>query len=544
MTRSLLRKRKLSIPRLVALLLFVVIALVLGRYFLSGDSDDVATEMEARHVPEPPGTYTELLPETSGDLPGMTPVRMSTTIGRGDSFFKIMQSNGIPHLHAADILQATKEVFDFSKVLPGHELVLIFSSDTQQLIGIEYEISDLRRLRVCIAEDSIEATMEHIERIFNPSYEGELKQVDFTIQKGDNLSSILGSVGVCAYQIDALIKSVKKEYNLSSLVPERLLSVWITDETPPKLAKLCYEIDALNFVDVVSEGGGFIASRRALELDIGYERAEGTISSSLYESAVKAGVSPELVMALSDIFAWDINFFSDIREGDSFTVLYETYSVEGAFKGYGKVLAARFINQGREHVAIYYNDNNGISGYYNDQGNPIRKLFLKAPLNYRRISSGFSYNRMHPVFHVARPHLGVDYAAPTGTPVVALGNGKVIFKGVAGGFGNSIQIKHPNGYITYYGHLSRYAKGLHKGKNVSQGEVIGYVGMTGVATGPHLDFRVKHNGKFINPLRLTPVTGPPLKGDNLVQFKDVAVQRRAMLDDPSLNNATKLSTIE
>jgi len=249
-------------------------------------------------------------------------------------------------------------------------------------------------------------------------------------------------------------------------------------------------------------------------------------------------------MDLTDIFAWDINFFTDIRDGDTYTVLYEKYYVGDTFKGYGRVIAARFINQGQKHVAVYFNDGNGTRGYYDEKGKPIQKLFLKAPLNYRRISSGFTYHRMHPVFHKVRPHLGVDYAAPTGTPVVALGDGKIIFKGWSNGFGESIRIKHRNGYISYYGHFSRYARGMKKEKKVDQGQVVGYVGMTGVATGPHLDFRIKYNGKFINPLKLKSVTGPPLKGANLASFKENSTKNLAMLDDPSLNIAPKLSKTE
>ncbi|HOO45370.1 MAG TPA: M23 family metallopeptidase, partial [Deltaproteobacteria bacterium] len=187
---------------------------------------------------------------------------------------------------------------------------------------------------------------------------------------------------------------------------------------------------------------------------------------------------------------------------------------------------------------VYFDNHKGVSGYYDAQGKPIQKLFLKALLNYRRISSGFSYNRMHPVYHKMRPHLGVDYAAPTGTPIVALGDGKVVYKGWSNGFGESLRIQHRNGYITYYGHLSRYAKGMSKGKQVKQGQVIGYVGATGVATGPHLDFRVKSGGSFINPLKLKSVTGPALKGNELNEFKEKAAGSLVMLDDPSLNNGS------
>jgi murein DD-endopeptidase MepM/ murein hydrolase activator NlpD len=244
-------------------------------------------------------------------------------------------------------------------------------------------------------------------------------------------------------------------------------------------------------------------------------------------------------MDLADIFGWDINFFTEIQDGDTFTVLYEKYNVQDKFKGYGRVLAARFVVKGVEHLAVYYDNNKGMHGYYDEHGKPIRKLFLKAPLNYRRISSGFSYHRLHPVFHVQRPHLGVDYAAPSGTPVVALGEGRISACGWSGGFGKAITIMHPGGYITHYGHLRGFAKGITKGRRVAQGDVIGYVGATGIATGPHLDFRVQYRGKFTNPLHLEPVNGPSLKGPVLARFRQQSLKELTLLDDLSLDKSLK-----
>ena len=526
----------------------IVLALVLicciSWYLLKDYEGEEVIEVTPTHVVEQDQEYSELIPDKKEVVPDPEPIRKVSTINKGDSFYKILQENGIAQHQAHDILMASKEVFDLSKVVPGHELVLIFSADNQNLIELDYEISDHSKLIVSIDDEDIRARNIPVERILQSTYNGALEQLDFTIKKGDNIYGILHNSGVGDYQIDLIVKSVKKVHNLSDIVPGRTMSIWVTQETPVKLARLTYEIDGLNFLEVKPDKGSFKANKHTLEVEVHYERAEGSISSSLYESAIQAGLSPEVVMDLTDVFAWDINFFTEIRDGDTYTVLYEKYYVGDTFKGYGRVVAARFMNQGEEHVAVYFDDGNGIKGYYDDQGKPIQKLFLKAPLNYRRISSGFSYNRMHPVYHKRRPHLGVDYAAPTGTPVVALGDGKVILKGWSNGFGKSIRIKHRNNYVTYYGHFSRYAKGMQKGKQVSQGQVIGYVGMTGVATGPHLDFRVRYNNKFINPLKLKSVTGPPLKGAALAAFKDISTKRLAMLVDPALNIAVKLSTID
>lgn len=512
---------------------------------LSGQDDASLSAQEEIVLPEHDVEkgHEYASPVSSPDETG-EPIRKISTIDRGDNFYTILMQNGVSVRQAYDILNETKPVFDLSKIVPGRELILIFSPDNQNLTGIEYSISDISRFIVSIEGESIQAQKQEIARVLTPEYTGRLRQADYTVEKGDNLYNVLRRNGVCDYQIDLVIKSVKKVYNLSGIVPGNAMSIWVTEEEPVRLARLTYEIDYLNVLEVLPENGAYKAIKQTFEVDVRHERAEGTVTSSLYESAIQEGLSPEVVMALSDIFAWDINFFTDIRQGDHYTVVYERYYVKDTFKGYGRVVAARFLNQGKPHVAVYFDDDGGIKGYYDEEGKPIRKLFLKAPLNYRRISSGFSHKRKHPIYQVARPHLGVDYAAPTGTPVVSLGNGTVTFKGTSGGFGKSLQVTHQAGYVTYYGHLSGYAKGISKGTRVSQGEVIGYVGSTGVSTGPHLDFRVRHHGKFINPLSLKPVNGPPLKGKSLARYKEFSNKRLAMLDDPSLNHTAKLDTLD
>jgi murein DD-endopeptidase MepM/ murein hydrolase activator NlpD len=372
-----------------------------------------------------------------------------------------------------------------------------------------------------------------------PTVAGLPEPLQHVVQRGDNLFDILSACGIPATQIDQLVKSTKNIHHLSALTAGNALKIWVTPAEPASLLRLRYEIDGLNELEAEVQDDLFTARKITHDVEVRYDRAEGTIASSLYASAIGAGVSPEIVMGLTDIFAWDINFFTDIREGDTYTILYERHFVRGTFKGYGKILAARFVNQGEERVAVHYRQG-GEGGYYDATGKPIRKLFLKAPLNYRRISSGFTHSRMHPVFQVKRPHLGVDYAAPSGTPVVALGAGTVVFKGWSGGFGKSVRIQHANGYVTYYGHLSGYVKGLAKGSRVRQGQVIGYVGSTGISTGPHLDLRVTLNGKFINPLTLRPVNGPPLQGENLAHFKHLSEEKLALLKDVSISGAVKL----
>jgi len=217
----------------------------------------------------------------------------------------------------------------------------------------------------------------------------------------------------------------------------------------------------------------------------------------------KEGISNELILNFADIFSWEIDFLTDPRKGDSFQMIWERYiSPEGNVLMEGRILAAQYVNQGKKYTAIFYQDPEGHRGYFTPDGKSLRKSFLRSPLHYRRISSYFSYRRFHPILKIYRPHLGIDYAAPTGTPVSSIGDGVVIFAGWNGGFGKQVKIKHPNGYITSYGHLSRIAKGVRRGKKVYQGQVIGYVGATGLATGPHLDFRISKNGRYYNFLKM------------------------------------------
>lgn len=508
--------------------------------YISGffESDEVIIP---DHLVEAGRDYSELDVGQEEVKEQKDPIRRTSTVSKGDSVYKILIQNSISHSQAYQVVRGVKGVFDLSKVVPGHELVLVFSPDNKNLIGVEYEISDYDRLVISINDNEIKAQKQYVKKVLPPEYAGLLKQTDYIVQQGDSLFGILRSCGVSNVQIDQVVKAVKEVYNLSGLTKGNVLNIWVDQGSPANLVRMTYEIDDLNSLIVEGQNGLFKVRKQTQDLSVRYERSEGSIASSLYESAVQAGLPPEIVMGLTDIFAWDINFFTDIREGDSYSVLYERYYVRDTFKGYGRIMAARFTNQSDEHVAVYYTNGKNIDGYYDNKGKPIRKLFLKAPLNYRRISSGFSYSRRHPIFHVMRPHLGVDYAAPSGTPVVSLGDGSVIFKGRSKGFGKCVQVKHPSGYVTYYGHLGGYPKGVSKGMRVSQGEVIGYVGMTGYATGPHLDFRVRCKGRFVNPLTLKPVNGIPLRGEALARFKEISQKRLSMLDDASLNYTTKLS---
>jgi murein DD-endopeptidase MepM/ murein hydrolase activator NlpD len=265
---------------------------------------------------------------------------------------------------------------------------------------------------------------------------------------------------------------------------------------------ILYSKDRGTRYKIYRENKGLTASVCVVPLDKKVLTLSGTLNTSLYEAMEKAGERPELIFKLIDVFSWDINWFMDPKEVDSFRIVYEKYYYGDRFIRYGDMLAAYYVNSGRVFSAYAFAPDSGARGYFNAEGVSLQKTFLKAPLTYRRISSGYSLSRLHPILNERRPHLGVDYAAPTGTPVKAAGDGRIGYAKTSNGYGKCIRVDHGNGYSTYYGHLSAFAGcALRQGK-VSQGEVIGFVGMTGLATGPHLDYRISRNGKFINPLTL------------------------------------------
>jgi murein DD-endopeptidase MepM/ murein hydrolase activator NlpD len=256
--------------------------------------------------------------------------------------------------------------------------------------------------------------------------------------------------------------------------------------------------------------------------------ASGTITSSLFLAVTESGEGDQLALDLADIFAWDIDFHTEIQRGDSFRVAVEKLYLDGGFSRYGRILSAEFTRGDRVFQAIHFEAQRG-PGYYAPDGTPIRKAFLRSPLRFSRISSRFSYRRFHPILKKVRPHLGIDYAAPRGTPVSAAADGVVILAGWSGGYGKTVRIRHANGFQTLYGHLSKIF--VRRGQRVSQGTRIGAVGSTGLSTGPHLDYRMTRNGVFVNPLRVQSPPAEPLSPEELEVFLAGRGERLALLPD-------------
>jgi murein DD-endopeptidase MepM/ murein hydrolase activator NlpD len=360
-----------------------------------------------------------------------------------------------------------------------------------------------------------------------------------TIEQDDTLDSVLLAGGLSGLDAAALTRELGKSIDVHRLRPGHLLRFHY--DAAGKVDSVEMKVNGWGELDAVrnpagSQAGDFrpepfsvtshVAEQREIESVV-----SGDISGSLYESLRVAGEGPQLAQALVDVFQWDIDFFA-LQKGDSFSLVVRKKYAGADPNGYGPITAARFTHAGQNYEAFRH-EGEGGAGYYARNGAPLRKQFLRAPLQFTRITSKFSNHRFHPLLHYFRPHHGVDYGAPAGTPVMTTADGTVVAAQYNHGEGNYVKIRHSARIETMYLHLSRFAKGIKPGRRVTQGEVIGYVGMTGLATGPHLDYRVSDGGTWLDPLKLRSITPDPLRGDALAAFRRDVGQLGSKLAAPS-----------
>ena len=343
----------------------------------------------------------------------------------------------------------------------------------------------------------------------------DIKVIKGVVKKKETASSLLNKY-LPLKTIYEICRQSKNIFSLAYIKAGRPYKIILQENC---LIGFEYEINKKDRLVVQKEKNNFSVKRLPIQYDVNIQVVTSTIESTLFEAVKKAGERNELAQKLSDIFAWDIDFLRHIQPGDQFRVLVEKKYRDGKLSGYGKIQAAFFNNKGTLFKAFLYKNANGVPRYYNENGKPLQKAFLKAPLAFTRISSKFTLKRFHPIFKEYRPHPGVDYSAPKGTPIRTVGDGVITQIGFnTGGMGNCIKIQHYNGYTTSYNHMSKFAHGMAKNKKVLQGDVIGYVGMTGRATGPHLDFRMTKNGKLVDPLKNRPPSTTPIKPDEMEAF--------------------------
>ncbi|MBS2210244.1 peptidoglycan DD-metalloendopeptidase family protein [Carboxylicivirga mesophila] len=349
-----------------------------------------------------------------------------------------------------------------------------------------------------------------------------------TVKRNQFLADIFLKAGVDYPTIHTIVEKTKPVFDVRKIKVGNQYHLFFSPDTLKQLRHFVYAIDNTDYM-VVSLGDSIHAYRDIKETRKELKVASGVINSSLWVTMTENDINPLLAIELSEIFAWTVDFFG-IEKGDNFKVYYNELYVDSVSIGIGEIQAAVFHHRGRDYYAFNYEEDS-VKHFFDEEGQSLRKAFLKAPLKFSRISSRFSNSRLHPVLKIRRPHHGIDYAAPTGTPVYALGDGRVIARDYQKrGGGNYIKIKHNSVYTTVYMHLHGFAKGISKGTQVRQGQLIGYVGSTGLSTGPHLDFRVYKNGHPVDPLKIDAPPVNPVKEEHMQDYKSYITPLKLKVD--------------
>ena len=348
--------------------------------------------------------------------------------------------------------------------------------------------------------------------------------VELTLLRGETVADVFGKLGLAGVELHEATNALAGKVNLRSLKAGNQYSAYFNPDAT--LASFEMTLTGSGRVQMVRKGDQWQSDWQPFERRVETRSVRGTLAGSLEDSIRVAGGPAPLAYRLADVFQWDLDFTKDLRKGDRFEVLYQEVQLDGQFHEVGTIFAAVYDNHGRLHEAYRYGD---AAVYYDGEGRPMRKMFLRSPLRYSRITSMFSRRRFHPVLKEYRPHWGVDYGAPVGTPVQVTANGVVTFAGWDRGGGKVVKVQHPGGYVTAYLHLSRFAAGVRPGARVRQGDFIAFTGATGLASGPHLDYRVKRGNQWIDPLTLKSVRDEPIPTTRLTAFRSWRDELRAGL---------------
>jgi len=420
---------------------------------------------------------------------------------------------GIPLAGLLLVMSLTGQERQPAPVAVGATMVLADSADAMPALDEE-----LRPI-VLPVEFATARPMPEMQAV--PGYD----HLKLTIRSGDTLDRLFRKYDLDLGHLAAIARLPDAGKYLKMLRPGDELLI---EHESGKLVSLYRELDLNKALLVSRSESGFAAEIVARPIEIQKRLAYGRIETSLFESAAAAGMPDKLIMNLAGIFAWDIDFVLDIRKGDDYYILYEEIYQEGKFVTSGEIIAAEFNNNGRTFQAVRFVDESGRSDYFTPEGRSVRKAFIRAPVDFTRISSAFNPNRRHPILNTIRAHRGVDYAAPGGTPIKAAGDGKVIFRGRKGGYGNAVIIQHGGNITTLYAHMSKFANSARISSRVRQGDVIGYVGATGLATAPHLHYEYQLNGVHRNPRTVELPQADPIKAEYRDEFLAAA---RPLLDE-------------
>jgi len=358
---------------------------------------------------------------------------------------------------------------------------------------------------------------------------------DHTVKAGESLSKIFQFHKFSPSTLFNIMQSGKTVNALKKIKPGQ--HILFTKNNNGDFSTLEYQIDRIKTLKVAKTDGGYAVTLIEKPVEIATDTASVRIDNSLYYDGKQAGISDKTIMELANIFGWDIDFALNIRQGDSFTLLYETKFIDGERIENGHILAAEFVNRGEQYQAVRFVDNKGVAEYFSSDGKSMRKTFLRTPINFARVSSRFNLRRKHPVLNRIRAHKGVDYAAVTGTAIKATSDGKVAFRGRKGGYGRVVILKHGQKYSTLYAHMSKYGR-YKTGSTVRQGQTIGYVGKSGLATGPHLHYEFRVNGVHRNPLTVKFPAAKPVHKNQLAAFKQ---QTSPLLSQLQLAKRTQLA---
>lgn len=383
--------------------------------------------------------------------------------------------------------------------------------------------------------DSKEITLESVASSSDATAENALLTENqekaplvHTISEGDIPAEVFSKHGkLSANDTAALLTASEDIYDFTNVKIGRDIRFYFDDENDCA-TRIEYDRDTETMIVAQRNGDSFEVCEEEIKYETSQKTARVNIDNFLYIDALNAGISEATILEIADIFSFDIDFTTEIRQGDSFTVIYEKRIRDQKEAPDGKVLAAKFTNAGNDYYGYYF-DGGEEDGHYDSEGKFLVRQFLRAPLSYRQITSGYTGARVHPITKTVSAHYQIDYAAPTGTPVVATARGDIASAGWEGGWGNIVRLRHANGYTTHYGHLSAFGKGIKSGAQVSQGQVIGYVGSTGWSTGPHLDYGMRLNGNPINPMALNLPKGNPLSADKMPEFEKIKEKYNTLL---------------
>lgn len=430
----------------------------------------------------------------------------------------------------------SQKLFQSERKFPLHWLVALSALPLFGVVaafGIAPD-TEIKRVPVHTVVESITLPSVSIQTTSNQPFWREER-----IQRGDTVADLLSRLAVNSTDTQSFLNEAKHAQALYQLKPGKTIQAQTTQDG--ELLSLRYHYGGDTILLVEKQGDHFNTSEQGLPLERQVAMKSGQIKSSLFAATDAANMPDAVAMQMADIFSTDIDFHRDLQRGDKFTVVYEAFYNKGELVKTGHILAAEFINSGKAYRAVYFQSKDGHGGYYTADGKNLRKAFLRSPLEFSRITSGFTTARYHPILKEWRAHKGVDYGAPIGTRVKATADGSVEFAGIQRGYGNIIVLKHQGKFETVYGHLSAFAKGLRKGLHISQGDVIGYVGMTGMATGPHLHYEFKVAGVQRNPLSIEVPTAFPIAANQKAEFNRIAQPLLANLD---LLRGTNLAALD